>query len=74
MKARFEDEKKLFVEVGAGVVVRKTPEEAQEVIKKQIQRFHEVKMHLTAQLHEYAEEFRRMVGKLRRKRVKVNKC
>jgi prefoldin alpha subunit len=61
MKVERKENEKLFVEVGAGVVVRKTPEEAQRVVKKQIQKFQEVKMHLTEKLHEHAEEFRKML-------------
>ncbi|MDP1695572.1 MAG: prefoldin subunit alpha [archaeon] len=39
-------EKKLFVEVGSGVVVRKTPEEAIKVIESQLKRLMEFKVQL----------------------------
>ncbi len=61
MKVSRADEEKLFVEVGAGIVVRKTPNETIREIEKQIGKFQEAKMHLTAQLHEHAEEFRKML-------------
>jgi len=61
MKVSREKDEKLFVEVGAGVVVRKTPEETQEVVKKQIEKFQEAKLRLTSQLQDYAEEFRKML-------------
>lgn len=43
-------EKKLFVEVGSGILVRKTPKEAQEVIENQIKIFTEAKDNLESQL------------------------
>ena len=61
MKVSQEKDEKLFVEVGAGVVVKKTPEEATKIVEKQIQKFQEAKLHLTSQLHEHAEEFRKML-------------
>lgn len=39
-------EKNLFVEVGAGVVIRKTPEEAIKVIESQLKRLMEFKVQL----------------------------
>ncbi len=43
-------DKKLFVNVGAGIMVRKTPEEIQKVISGQIERFNEVRMHLLSRI------------------------
>lgn len=40
----------LFVEVGAGVVVKKTPAETQVVIDGQVKRLHEAKFHVLQQL------------------------
>lgn len=45
--------KKLFVEVGSGVVVRKTPEEAKKVIESQIRKFKEMQVQLSGQLEIY---------------------
>lgn len=42
-------EKKLFVEVGAGVIVRKTPEETIKVISSQLKRLKELKIHFSSQ-------------------------
>jgi len=52
MKVSQEKDEKLFVEVGAG---------ATKIVEKQIQKFQEAKLHLTSQLHEHAEEFRKML-------------
>jgi len=54
-KAERKDEK-LFVEVGADVLVRKTPEEARKVIQEQIRKFTEARVHLTARLEAYRQE------------------
>lgn len=42
-------EKKLFVEVGSGIVVRKTPEQTIEVIGSQLKKLREFKAHLSGQ-------------------------
>lgn len=44
------EEKKLFVSVGSGVVIKKTPEETQKTIDSQIKNLQEVKVHLMGQL------------------------
>lgn len=64
MKVLRAEEEKLFVEVGAGIFVRKTPSETQEAVLKQIAKFQEAKIHLTSQLHEHAEEFRVMLKEI----------
>ncbi|RMD67112.1 prefoldin subunit alpha [Candidatus Pacearchaeota archaeon] len=50
LKATRADDEKLFVEVGAGVVVRKTPDEAKEVIRSQLRKLREAKIQLNIQL------------------------
>lgn len=57
-------EEKLFVEAGAGVVVRKTPSEAREVVKEQMEKFKEARMQLLGQLQEYSQEFAQMLGEI----------
>lgn len=41
--------KELFVEVGSGVVVKKTPQQTLEVIKQQIEKFNEMKSQIQSQ-------------------------
>jgi prefoldin alpha subunit len=68
-KADAKDEK-LFVEVGAGVIVRKTPEEARKIIGEQMLKFQEAKVQLTSQLDSFKAEFTVMleeVEKLKKK-------
>src|SRR3989344_6886921 len=43
-------EKKLFVEVGSGVVLRKTPKETQETISLQVKRLKELRIQGLSQL------------------------
>ncbi|MBU0760996.1 MAG: prefoldin subunit alpha [Nanoarchaeota archaeon] len=64
MKVDTKEGEKLFVEVGAGVLVRKTPEEAREVVKEQIRKFNEARRQLTAQLQEYASQFNEMLKEI----------
>lgn len=54
-------DEKLFVEVGAGVVLRKTPEEAKKIVEGQLKKFQEAKTQLTEQLQGHAEEFQKML-------------
>jgi prefoldin alpha subunit len=48
LKTALED-KKLLVQVGAGIAVKKTPQEARKTIEEQITRFQEAKTHLSSQ-------------------------
>lgn len=57
-------EDKFFVEVGAGIVVKKSAGEIREIIGGQVKKFREAKSGLMAELESYAIEFRRMVGAL----------
>jgi|SRR3989338_6311607 len=63
-KSKIVDDKNLFVEIGAGVVIKKTPAETKKVIEEQIRKFGEARLQLEAQLEFYANEFRKMVKKL----------
>ena len=66
IKAKRDEDEKFFVEVGSGVMVRKTSKEAREIIKEQIGKFQEARVQLTAQLQSHAEEFRKMLKKVER--------
>ena len=57
-------EEKLFVEVGAGVVVRKTREETKKTIEGQIRRLKEVRIQLIGQLEEFKMSFGEMVREI----------
>lgn len=65
-KAHRKDEKKVFVEVGAGVVIKKEVGETIEVIENQIIKFKEVRVKLSEQLQEYAENFQEMLEEVQR--------
>ncbi len=65
-------DQKLFVEVGAGVLVRKTPREAQEIIDDQLKKFIEARLHLSAQLQDYASQFREMLMQVKALKSKNN--
>jgi prefoldin alpha subunit len=61
-------EEELFVNVGAGVVVKKSPEEVKEVIGLQLRKFQEAKTQLQAQLEMYASEMQDMIHEIERLR------
>lgn len=52
VRAKLAD-KNLLVEVGAGIVVEKTPEETQKVIAQQIKKLEEAKIHLLGKMEIY---------------------
>lgn len=43
----------LLVEVGAGIIVKKTPEQVMQVLEDQIKKFKEARIHLSGQLEIY---------------------
>jgi len=61
LKVSLLEKDKLFVEVGSGIVVRKTLEEAIKDVEKQLKKFQEAKAHLALQLKGYADEFRKLL-------------
>ena len=58
------ESKELFVEVGAGVVVKKTPEQAREVITQQIRKLTEARVHMLGKLEIYHETIRSFIQKM----------
>mgnify|MGYP001592947356 CR=1 FL=1 len=65
MKTKIEDKEKLFIEVGAGVVVKKTPEDILKIVKEQSGRLQEAKIQILLKLEEYQgqlEEFLNTIG------------
>jgi prefoldin alpha subunit len=68
MKADIREKEKLFVEVGKGVVIRKTPAEAQEVIEEQIKKFQNAKMQVIAQLEEYAMMLKEIISEIEKEK------
>lgn len=67
VKTSIEDKEKLFVEVGAGVIVKKSPSETLEIIKEQISRLREARMQIAIQLEEYRRELEDFVRTIRLK-------
>ena len=53
IKTKIEDKDKLFIEVGAGVVVRKSPKDALKIVEKQISRLKEAGLQIASQLNRY---------------------
>ena len=69
-KAKKNINEKLFVEVGAGVVVRKSPEETREIIEGQLKKFDEARIQLITQLEVFRHEFGNLLKEV--ERIKKN--
>lgn len=65
VKTLAEDTKKLFVEVGAGVVVRKTPEETIKIVDEQILRLEDARFEIIERLNEYQGQLQDFVREIR---------
>lgn len=63
LKSEIKD-KNLFVEVGAGVIVRKTPQELQKVVEEQIAKLDISKTALSAQLELYTDKLHSIMFEL----------
>lgn len=57
-------DKKLFVNVGNEILVRKTPSEAQGIIENQIRTFHEVRINLEKQLQILNDQITKILSSL----------
>jgi prefoldin alpha subunit len=64
--------KELYVEVGAGIVVKKTPLETLEVISNQLKRLTEAKIQLSNQLEIYRQTMRKIIRDVEQSRGKEN--
>ena len=67
VKTKLED-KKLFVDVGQNILVRKTPEQAQEIIEGQIIRLKELRVQLASQLEEYNIQLKKIIEQIENSR------
>jgi len=66
IKTAIEDKKRLFIDVGAGVVVKKTPEETIEIVKEQILRLQEARVQISSQLEIYRGKLQEFIEEIRR--------
>lgn len=67
MKTEIKD-KKLFIEVGSGILVRKTPDQIVEVIDSQVKRLSEVRAQIEAQVSMYHQTLSRIIEQVRARR------
>lgn len=66
IKTAIEDKKKLFIDVGAGVVVKKTPEETIKIVKEQILRLQEARVQVSSQLEMHREQLQEFIEEIRK--------
>lgn len=64
VKAKRNGEEKIFVEVGAGVVLKKSILETREIIEGQIKKFKNARIQLSQQLEGYASDFNEMLNQV----------
>ena len=67
IKANLEN-KDLFVDVGAGTIVKKTPGETREIIDSQIPKLREARIQLTAQLESFHAQFHELVQEIEKEK------
>ena len=66
IKTKIEDKNKLFVDIGAGVVLRKAPEETINIVKEQITRLQDVKKQIASQLELYYKELEDFIKNIKK--------
>jgi prefoldin alpha subunit len=66
MKSSLTD-KDLFVNVGSGVIVKKSVKETKEIIEAQLQNFHELKSRLMAEIELYDNLLQKTIAELQNK-------
>lgn len=67
------ESKELFVEVGAGVVVKKSPEEAKKVIENQIKKLTEAKDNMSGKLDIYHQTLESVINDIQKKEKEETK-
>ncbi len=66
VKTRIEDKERLFVEVGAGVVVRKSINDTSKIAKDQISRLQDARMQILSKLSEYHAQLQEFMDAIQR--------
>jgi prefoldin alpha subunit len=64
LKTKIENKDSLYIEVGSGIVIKKTPEETQVTITGQIQRLQEARIQITSQLEIYHAQLQSLVTQM----------
>ncbi|MAG26681.1 hypothetical protein CMI47_14160 [Candidatus Pacearchaeota archaeon] len=67
------ESKDLLVEVGSGVVVKKTPEDTKKVIESQIKKLKELKIQLTSQLEETHQHLQGLIAEIEKSQKEASK-
>lgn len=64
METSIQDKTKLFVEVGSNVVVKKTPEEAMNVIEGQVSRLKNARLKIISHIETYQIKLQEMISQM----------
>ena len=65
-KAKVDNKEDFFVEVGAGVVLKKSAQETKEIINEQIKKFNSAKVGLSAHLESNMQAFQKMLHEVQK--------
>jgi len=57
-------EKALYVEVGSGVIVKKTPDETLDVINSQLRKLNEARLQISGQLDIYKDTLKKIIKEI----------
>lgn len=66
------ESKQLFVEVGAGVVVKKSPEDARKIIETQMRKLIEARVHMAGKLEIYNKTIEGIMSEIEQEQKNVN--
>ena len=66
-------DKELFVDVGVGVIVKKSPSQTKETVETQLQTLNQAKTQVTAQLEEYTKALLNLMAEIQKEQQKSQK-
>ena len=66
IKSKVEDKDKLFVEVGAGIIIKKSPEDALEVAGQQVERLQNARKEILLRLNQYHVQLQDFINSMNR--------
>jgi prefoldin alpha subunit len=70
IKADLQNQKELFVEVGSGVIVKKTPQETQKIIQEQLKKLNEAKLQVKSGIEECNQQMLSLFAEIQKLKAK----
>ena len=69
IKSEVEDKGKLFVEVGAGIIIKKSPEDALEVAGQQAERLQNARKEILLRLNQYHAQLQDFISSMNKEQL-----